>query len=302
MNDLDTHDYEKAVPDVTSVARSLALPNEKATLATQIGSPSPSASTGPADADANRPSSSQGPQDSESPATGFAIIDQLLRDRSGLLDRIESGRDLAGLARTMILTIFAAAAVFGAGLGLYRGGVQIASAAVKLPLVILLTAALVTPALSALRHVVDGTTQIRRDLALVLSCLALGTLVLAALAPVVMLAVSWGAFYHTIIIFTVGCCIVGGGIGLSLFVRGTRAASKGSQALIVVTALLLVGLVGAQMSWTLRPWVVRPRTEEVPIVRSLEGSFIDAVIVTSTSARGVYSREEAPLPGEEVRP
>lgn len=222
----------------------------------------------------------------------LVLVDQLLRDRAGLLARIEAGVDLVGVARAMIVTIIACAAVFGAALGLNRGGAQIAFAAIKLPLVILLTAGLCAPAVTALRHVVEGHSSIRRDLALVLSSLALGSLVIAALAPVVMLAVSWGAGYHALILLAVGCCAVGGAVGLSLFVSGTKGIAAGSRVLIMATALVLVGLVGSQMTWTLRPYLVRPRTEHVPFLRQVEGGFLDSVSTSSWSAAGVY-RERA---------
>lgn len=229
------------------------------------------------------------------PATSGALVlvDQLLRDRAGLLARIEAEADLVGVARAMIVTIIACAAVFGAALGLYRGGAQIAFAAVKLPLVILLTAGLCTPALTALRHAVEGHSSLRRDLALVLSSLALGSLVIAALAPVIMLAVSWGARYHALILLTVSCCAVGGAVGLSLFVSGTRGLARGARVLITAAALVLVGLVGSQMTWTLRPYLVRPRTEDVPFLRQVEGSFLDAVSASSRSAAGIYREREA---------
>ena len=52
--------------------------------------------------------------------------------------------------RTMVATIAITMAIVGAALGSYRGGVQIAYAAIKLPLVLLGTAALSAPALTAI--------------------------------------------------------------------------------------------------------------------------------------------------------
>jgi hypothetical protein len=46
--------------------------------------------------------------------------------------------------------------------------------------------------------------------------------------------------------------------------------------------------VGGQTSWILRPYLVRPRTEQVPFVRAREGSFADALLMSSRSARGIY--------------
>ena len=230
-------------------------------------------------------------------ATGtLATVDQLLRDRPALLERLESGTDLLGIARTMILTIVLCAGVFGAALGFHRGGVQILYAGVKLPLVILLTAAICTPALSALRKAVAGSTVIRRDLAHVLVSLALGSLILAALAPVVALASSWGASYHQMVLVAVGCCAIGGVAGLSLFFKGMGGLDLGGRAVVGVVLMLLVAVVGTQMTWTMRPYLLRPRTESVPFVRAVEGGFLDSVALSFDSARGVYHRGEAPLP------
>ncbi len=60
--------------------------------------------------------------------------------------------------------------------------------------------------------------------------------------------------------------------------------------------LTVFGLVGTQMAWTLRPFLLRPRTPDIMFVRSIEGSFIEAVTVSARSARGIYARDAAPLP------
>ena len=58
-------------------------------------------------------------------------VERLLRDRDGLITDLAAGRRLATTARAMLLTIAIGAALFGAAIGIYRGGVQIAYAAVK---------------------------------------------------------------------------------------------------------------------------------------------------------------------------
>lgn len=229
-------------------------------------------------------------------------IDQLLRDAPGALQRIRDGRDLATLARAMIVTVAVGAGIFGASMGAYRGGLQILYAGIKLPLAMLLTTAVCAPALTALNSALGRQACIRRDLSLVLSSLARASLVVAAQAPLVLLAVRMGVSYHALILLVVACCTVAGALGLSLFLRGLRLAHTRSIAAVALTLLAVFGFVGTQMSWTLRPFVVRPRTPETPFVRPLEGSFFDAVVTSSMSARGVYWRESAPLPGEEDSP
>src|SRR5437868_11946416 len=128
------------------------------------------------------------PERATAPSAVLETVDELLRDRKATLVRIHEGDDLAAFARAMIATIAAGAGAFGGAMGAWRGGPQILLAGVKLPLVILLTAALCAPATSALNAAMDRRADLRRDLALVLASLALGALVLAALAPVILLA------------------------------------------------------------------------------------------------------------------
>lgn len=228
-------------------------------------------------------------------------VDLALRDAPGLLDRIDDGEDLAGVARAMILTIAAGGAAFGASMGAFRGGLQLVFAAVKLPLAILLTAAVCAPALTALNAALDRTASLRRDLALVLFVLARASLVLAAEAPLILLAVSLDASYHALVLLASGCCAVAGASALALLRRGLARDGEGSAAgaVAVGAALVLVfALVGAQMSWMLRPYLVRPRTPDVPFARDLDSNFFEAVATSVGSARGVYHRAYAPLPGE----
>ena len=235
-----------------------------------------------------------------SPSPTLSTIDALLRDRGAILRRIHDGNDLAGLARAMILTVGASAAAFGAAMGAFRGGEQVAYAAIKLPLVVLLTAAVCAPALTAINAALDRRADARRDLARVLVALALGSLVLSAQAPLVLLAVTLGAGYHTIALLVVTCCMVSGLAGVSLLVAGLHE-ERPRAAWVSVTLLVLFSLVGSQMSWTLRPWVLRPRTEGIPFVRALEGSLLESIITASDSARGIYrsdSVESRDTPGE----
>jgi len=63
----------------------------------------------------------------------------------------------------------------------------------------------------------------------------------------------------------------------------------------VVGLCVVFSLVGGQLSWALRPYLVRPRTPDVPFVREVEGSLFDSVTGAMQSARGIYQRAEAPL-------
>ena len=226
-------------------------------------------------------------------------VDALLRDRGAVLARIDRGDDLAGLARTMIVTIAVATALVGASLGSYRGGVQVAYAAIKVPLVLLLTAALCAPTLTALNLALGRPASLPRDLARFLAALGFGALVLLAEAPLLLLARSIELDYHETTLLVVGCFAVAGAASAAMLASALRRTAAAHATSVLTTMLIVFALVGGQLAWTLRPYLVRPRTPEVPFVRDLEGSLADAVLETLRSARGDYYREAAPLPGED---
>ncbi len=216
----------------------------------------------------------------------LTTIERLLKNPLALVD--DEATDGAARARFLILVILVAGAAFGAALGLGRGGFQVPLAAAKLPLAMLLTAAICAPCLTAFNHAFERPADLRRDVLLVLSVLAIGSLVIAATIPIVLLGLAYKAGYHAQILVAVSCCAVGGALALRQLVRGLGQAPR---AAIVGAALCTVfAMVGGQMSWALRPYVVRPRSPIV-LFRSLESSFVDSVLTSSRSAAGIYRED-----------
>jgi hypothetical protein len=227
------------------------------------------------------------------PALG--MIDLLLRDREAMLARIRRGDDLAAILRTMIATIAVTMAIVGATLGSYRGGVQIAYAAIKLPVVLLGTAALSAPALSAIGAALGRRSRLAADLALVMTALAFGSLLLVACTPLVMLGRSVDLAYHRMILAVVAMFAVAGAAALRMVCRGVALEAAPGWRTAVAGLCVVFSLVGGQLAWALRPYLVRPRTPDVPFVRDVEGSLFDSVTSATRSARGIYDRDAAPL-------
>jgi hypothetical protein len=226
----------------------------------------------------------------------FGLVDALLRDHRRILDRIAADDRLTELARGLVVIILCCAALFGAAMGFYRGGIQMLFAAIKLPLAVLLTAALSVPAFMAMNAAAEGKAHPRQDATLVLLSLAGACLLISATAPIIVLAAFWEYAYHSTILLVVACCGVGGLYGLRIFVRGVQQRKTPARVLIGLALAMVFGAVGSQMSWTLRPFLVRPRTVQVPFIRGIEGSFMESVRMSTDSARGRYIREAAPLP------
>jgi len=233
----------------------------------------------------------------------LGMIDLLLRDRRAVLARIAAGVELATILRTMAATIALAMAIVGAALGSYRGGAQIAYAAIKLPVVLLGTAALSAPVLSAIGVALGRRPRVVADLALVMTALAFGALLLVACTPLVLVGRSVELSYHRMILATVGMFAIAGCAALQFVIRGVASEAAAGWRTAVAALCAVFALVGGQLAWALRPYLVRPRTPEVPFVRDVEGSLYDAIVGATRSAKGIYLRDAAPLgPAEERAP
>jgi len=224
----------------------------------------------------------------ESPRAGLATVDQLLRDRPALLARIRAGVELAPLMRAMVATLAVSCAIVGAALGSYRGGIQIAYAAIKLPLVLLGTAALSAPALTAIGVALGRRARLSADLALVMSALAFGSLLLVASTPLLLLFRAMEVPYHDTILCVVAIFATSGFASLSLVSTSIRAEGGPGRFAALLGLCTVFALVGGQLAWALRPYLVRPRATDIVFVRDVEGSLADAISTTAESAQGIF--------------
>lgn len=231
--------------------------------------------------------------------TPLVLVEELLREPGQFLHRLDrlgqptraERADRADartpeLARSLVAVVTLTGALFGAAIGMFRGGIQTFYCATKVPLVLLVTLAVSAPAFFGLARATRTDISPRGLVLLSLGACARFGLVLAGLAPVLwLLETSMG--YHRMIIATVLACIVAGVTAGSLLFRGL-ARARGNGALAGVGAVLIFALVGGHASWMLRPFVVRPRTEHVPFLRPVESDLAASVATSTRSAAELY--------------
>lgn len=223
-------------------------------------------------------------------------LEILLRNPAETARRAIAGESMRPLVATSIAAIVAGGAAFGGVVGSFRGGAQIAYAGVKLPLALLAILVLCVPAFHAIGAALGRAWRYRAVIALSLAAAARGALVLLALAPVLWLAIDRGLGYHATALAATMAFAIGGAASLGVLLRGL---GSGTGQLTCALAIAMVFLaVSGQTSWILRPWLVRPRSEDVPFVRAREGGFADALVTSSRSAAGLY---EAPDVREDLR-
>jgi hypothetical protein len=126
----------------------------------------------------------------------------------------------------------------------------------------------------------------RSVVSLALAAAARSSLVLLAFAPALWLAVDCGLGYHAASLAAAVAYGVAGLAALGVLVRGIGAGE--GRVLTTLAFIAMFFAVGGQTAWILRPYLVRPRTQNVPFLRALEGGFADALFTSGRSAAGVY--------------
>lgn len=227
-------------------------------------------------------------------------IGLLLRDPREVARRCLAEEGLRPLAAASLGALAVGAAVFGGVVGSFRGGSQIAFAASKMPLALVGALVLCVPAFHAVAAALGRAWPLRAVVALTLAAAGRAALVLLAFAPVLWLLFDLGLGYHAAALAAAGAYAVAGLAALGVILRGLGDGAHRLTTAVVFAALFLAA--GGQTSWVLRPYLVRPRTEEAPFVRGVEGTFFDALVRSTRSSMGIYDRPWAPVPGRRSAP
>ena len=202
-----------------------------------------------------------------------AFLNRILRAPAGVAEQCRSDRDVSAIARTALVTLAFAATAFGAAVGSWRGGKQIAFAAMKMPIGILGTLALAAPAFYVLAAVLGRPWGLRPVLSLVLAAGARFSLVLLAMTPPLWLTIDFGAPYDAIKLVATLTYGLAGLAGLEVLVRGLGDGAGKRMTIILFVGVFL--LIGAQNAWVLRPYLGTPGTHDVELfTREREGGLV----------------------------
>lgn len=233
------------------------------------------------------------------------LVSWLLRAPAEVAARCREDVDLRPLAVVSLAAIAIGGAAFGGVIGSFRGGTQIAYAAVKVPMAMLLALAVCVPAFHSLAAVLGRPWPVRTVVSLTLAASARASLLLLAFAPLLWLAYDFGLGYHSAALAAAAAYTTAGMAAFSILLHGFGSGAGRVMTLLAFAAVFFA--VAGQTSWVLRPYLVRPKTTAVPIVRATEGSFIDAIWTSMYSSMDIYERTDVDIEGdydihEDVRP
>lgn len=199
-------------------------------------------------------------------------------DEKAVLERLRDGKDVSRVAVRSIVLGVAGCALFGAALGSYaQAPLQILVSAMKVPLLLVGTAAICFPTffvVQALRS--ERPLAPIRAVALQTNALAIVGIVWGSFSPPVLFLVGTTGHYELAQWLAVAIGVAGGVAGFSRFLTVYVECSQAESRRVALRALLpyfaLFAAVGGQLAWTMRPFIGSPSLG-FQVFRELEGNI-----------------------------
>lgn len=205
-----------------------------------------------------------------------------LRDPGSVVPFLET----AGFRRALLESLglaLAGAVLFGAWTGLYSlTFVQFLASALKAPLLLLGTTAVCFPTFFVVQYVVAPRAMSLRAAGLLqASTLAVIGVTWMVVALPCSLFLANSESYAAAKWLVTFVAAFGGLLGMFWFARGFRNATstetRPGSIVLLLPYCLLYGLVGAQLAWSLRPFIGSPSLE-FTLFRGMGGSLFDSLL------------------------
>lgn len=229
-------------------------------------------------------SESSNPQEPRPASRGYLrFLSSILSDRERFFTEVVEEDRSTGKLRHATLTVLALTALYGFVTGLYSGGLQALSSAVKLPLLFLVTFLICFPVFFIVQILVGSRLRLLQVIVLVMSALAMTAILLATFVPIVAFFLITGANYYFLQLLHVVIVLIAGGLGmyglheaLSLVCEKRGVYPKKAMTIMRLWAVLFA-FVGIQMAWNLRPFL-GDREQPFKVFRDYEGNYYAAVV------------------------
>ncbi|MEM8876116.1 MAG: hypothetical protein AAGD32_17870 [Planctomycetota bacterium] len=262
-------------------------------------------------------------------SSAFKQLDQLLRGEKTRADAVADGKldlSIAGL----LVAVVVLGALFGVSMGTFGvlsgtdgAWLQIISSAIKVPALFLLTLVVTLPSLYVFNALVGSRLSIANMLKLILGAIAVMLAVLAGFATIIAFFSFTTESYPFMKLLNVAIFAVSGVLGLGFLLQTLRRLAKEPEAkpdmpptfaegddprepgaltrvqrertsapvkTIFQIWVVVFALVGAQMSWVMRPFIGDPQVvaeRGFEVFRDREGNFFGSVLKAAGKLIGV---------------
>lgn len=213
----------------------------------------------------------------------WGVPQEVLRDEGSVFDQIRGGGDLRRTIRDSLVWSMIAAAIFGATLGAYgQSAAPIVSSALKVPLLLVGSAALCFPTFHVLQVLrAPKALSLWQSAALQTTSLSATAVIWAAFSVPLFFLVGTTQHYTLAQFLALAVGAAGGVVGLSRLLAGCRKLCGDDQGRAGAKSLLLYfaihSLVGAQLAWVLRPFIGSPSLG-FQLFRDLDGNIFGHIL------------------------
>jgi hypothetical protein len=210
-----------------------------------------------------------------------SLLSLLLRDREKFFGEVADNVGIKEKLQFLLTTTIFLSALYAATIGLYQGGWQIASAALKIPALFLVTLLVSFPLFYIVQLLLGSQLGLLQVLTLVLSALALTSIILAAAAPISIFFLLTGGNYYFLHLLQIAVFAFAGFFGMYTLHTGftVLCESKGVYPRLGIGILrlwvLIFAFVGIRLAWHLRPYVGK-KDEPFAVRKQYEGNFYSA--------------------------
>jgi hypothetical protein len=213
----------------------------------------------------------------------FSTLITLLRDREVFLNEVRDGVKIESKILSLIIASSLFFAIYGAIIGASNGWQQMLVSTAKLPALYLLTLLICLPTLYFFDILFGSKADFKQYTVMSLTTVSVISVLLFSFAPVTLFFLISIRDYHFFLLLNVAIFSLTGFVGVNLFYKGVRtvmgfnAKTPKIRSNLLLSWVVLYGLVGSQLGWTLRPFFGSPG-EPFQLFRNLEGNFYAQVI------------------------
>lgn len=247
------------------------------------------------------------------PRTSSPSLLALVRQDAAFVERLRRGERLGEVARASVLTIVLGAGAYGVAFGIWRAPEAALYAAIKLPLVLLGVSALTSVASAMMAPALRAKLSLRQTVVCILVSFAVTSAILGSVAPIAILFAecappadpslvglaetdprvlpSIAVAQGLVLMHTTAIAIA----GIAGVVRLLGLLSKLGDPPVVVRRVLVSWiamqfLVGAELSWILRPFLGRPHLPTSFLLdEAFDGSFFEEIATLGGATFGAFA-------------
>ncbi|MEB3231751.1 MAG: hypothetical protein VKJ64_12135 [Leptolyngbyaceae bacterium] len=220
-------------------------------------------------------------QDNNPLRLAFYFLDYILRAQTALFEQIYRQQQLPQIITAMVILTTLLSAIYGLTMGMNHSLLQSVVAAIKLPILFMLTAIICIPSLYTFNVLLGQRFKFFQTVTLMVMTLGTTCILLASLAPIAFFFSLTTQHYPFLLLLHVAIFGLCGVYGVQYLYRGCiYLAFRMEQPLnnlLLRVWIVIYSLVGMQLGWRLRPFI---GSEDSPfqIVRPDQGgNFYTAV-------------------------